>query len=457
MSSSEIKSSDVDCTNYNSASCPKGRTVTYENKQRDLLNVIMVGCWGVYCWDGEVDIKEYSLENFLEKNIDKKDLFGSLNEGAKNISGSPAIIEKVRERLAQLKYDEKAILDELITQSTEVYGQKSVIESIAQYCRQNCTSALFLAGDNVYSYKNPKKALIELILNATKVDGDVGALLTKKGYKNDSKYSGQDIKKQLSSGFEKCIQNIPADTHIFLGIGNHDIQTCDDLNEQFKYSKQDNSRYDLVGTYYNVIYHMRDYSVNFIIIDTNMFSEDTHCDGSPYTDKHKTAQINWIVQTLKSSNCGFNIIIGHCPYIANPHKKGKNIHNKDLGQIFERIQKDTGVKVQVYMCADEHNQQFLYDKQHNMSLVVSGSGGTALDYKFFDLDKQFSYIDSMYNDATFGFIGFSFTKDDITIQYHKSRSLDKGPKYIPTFWVKIDKDGNLKEKIGDNIQNAVCK
>ena len=63
----------------------------------------------------------------------------------------------------------------------------------------------------------------------------------------------------------------------------------------------------------------------------------------------------------------------------------------------------------------------------------------------------------MYNDATFGFIGFSFTKDDITIQYHKSGSLDKGPKYIPTFWVKIDKDGNLKEKIGDNIQNAVCK
>jgi Calcineurin-like phosphoesterase len=475
VQSSSVQSSGIDCTDYNSPSCPKGKTVSYDNSQRDLLNVIMVGCWGVYCWDGEVNIHEYSLENFLEKFLQKnmskdelKELLKPLKD-SKNISGSELVIIQVKKILEELKYDEKAILEELITQTNEIYGQKSVIQSITEYCKHNCTSALFLAGDNVYSYKNPKQALIDLIREATKQGGPVQNLLTKKGYKNDSRYSGQDIKKQLSrgeyideenlsSGFEKCVENIPKDTHIFLGIGNHDIQTCDDLNEQFKYSKEANSRYDLVATYYNVIYNMRDYSVNFIMIDTNMFSEDTHCNDIPYDNSHKKPQIKWIIDTLNSSKCKFNIIIGHCPYVANPHKKGKTIHNKQLGEIFARIQNEVrDVKVQVYMCADEHNQQFLYDTQNKMSLVVSGSGGTALDPNFYSLDKELDHIHSMYNDSTFGFIGFSFTKDDITIQYHKSGLLDRGPKYIPTLWVKIDSEGNITDKTSDKIKDPVCK
>jgi hypothetical protein len=71
---------------------------------------------------------------------------------------------------------------------------------------------------------------------------------------------------------------LPSQMSIFLTIGNHDVQNCHDLNTQLNYYRKD-PRYQMLGMYYNVIYKLEGFSVNFILIDTNMYTEEYTCDG----------------------------------------------------------------------------------------------------------------------------------------------------------------------------------
>ena len=51
----------TDCTNYaDDTNCPKELQI-YKNIRKDDLNILMVGCWGVYCWDGEVTVNSIQL------------------------------------------------------------------------------------------------------------------------------------------------------------------------------------------------------------------------------------------------------------------------------------------------------------------------------------------------------------------------------------------------------------
>jgi hypothetical protein len=383
-----------DCTQYDSPSCPKGQQMDKKINE-DELNVVMVGCWGVYCWDGNVDIESYEEPN------PKK---GKVN----------GIISKV----------------------TEKYGQRSVISGIEHYARKKIqkdkkVSAIFLAGDNVYSFNVPKQTLLDMITS--------GVYPTKKQYKSDVKISGQRIEMQLSDGFTTCLKNIPVDD-FFLTIGNHDVQNCHDLNAQLNYKYQDEN-YKLVGLYYNVVYRLNEFTVNFILIDTNMFSEEFTCDQkTPYTDEQKRTQKQWVIDTLKRDNCDFNIIIGHVPYKAHNHKKGKDpILNEDLDDLFQRIEKERCPKVQVYMCADEHNQQFLYEPETRLSLVVAGSGGTALDKDIFP-DKYKNI--GIYQEAFFGFVSFEFKKSDLILKYFRSE-VETDQKDVLCYRATLSKEGVL--------------
>ena len=113
---------------------------------------------------------------------------------------------------------------------------------------------------------------------------------------------------------------------------------------------------------------MKNYKVNFIVIDTNIFEEDpVSCSGKKYNKDDKTkminTQVNWVLNTLNRNNCLWNIIIGHIPYKSNPHSQKKNkpnfILNTNLDYLFTQIKKLSQPKVQVYFCAYEHNQLFL--------------------------------------------------------------------------------------------------
>jgi hypothetical protein len=197
--------------------------IVSELDQDTVLNIIMVGCWGVYCWDGEVDIKEW--------------------KGLKEEDELPDDVEK------------------LFDKGTEIYGQKSVVAGMKKYADENKVSALFLAGDNVYNFMVPKMALEKIAIKAMeRVEKTM--LPSKVQYKLNPEISGQNIERQLSEGFSECLSILPREMSIFLTVGNHDVQNCYDLNTQLNYYKTD-PRYQLPGMYYNVIYRMEGFSVNF--------------------------------------------------------------------------------------------------------------------------------------------------------------------------------------------------
>jgi hypothetical protein len=368
----------------------------------------MVGCWGVYCWDGPIQTFEYDT------------------------------------KAQKIVYPEKKV----------DYGSLRVVNGMIKYSQNtDPTHALFLAGDNVYNYNKPKDKLIELI--------NSGNPPSKKSYKKDSNISSQNIDKQLQKGFLNCAKKVNVQD-FFIAIGNHDIQTCYDLNQQLNFSTDSKNNYNLPSLYYNVVYQLNNYKVNFIVLDTNVFEDKAiNCNGDEYKLEEKLKlinnQISWVIQTLLKNNCEWNIIIGHIPYKANLHKKPKDKEldhtiNNQLNYLFhyiKLIENDKGPKVQVYFCADEHNQQFLYDNDKNMSLIVAGSGGTKLDKniingRYFN-NEEHAPVYTSYTSNNFGFTSFNFDKENLKITFFDSIDKDKN-NMIKKFETNIRLDGTILNK-----------
>jgi hypothetical protein len=344
----------------------------------------MVGCWGVYCRGGEIEIESY---NPKQNKVETK---------------------------------------------RKIFGQKGVSKGMKEYARDREIAAVFLAGDNVYPHEKLKDAMKKII--DTKEWTTLKPKERKRLYKSTPELSPNQIEEQFKKGFEKCFEGLNIDD--FWGaLGNHDIQTCKDLNYQLNYKNSaEDTKFHMPAMHYNVIYSSNRtgsdsqpvWSVNFIVIDTNVYEEDPkQCGGEYYDDNYITAQEEWVLEALKSGDCAWNVIVGHIPYKANPHKKQKSgggIHNKKLGALFGKIRDDGSVpNVQVYMCADEHNQQFLYDPAMGMALVVAGSGGTALDKDILlrYTDGKSSEVDTVtrYRHSGFGFTHLKFEEDILTITY----------------------------------------
>ena len=371
-----------DCTDYNSYLCPK-ETCIKRKINSDNCNFLLVGCWGVYCWDGYVEMKEFKPK---KNNFDI---------------------------------------------AVELFGQKRVVKGMENFSTKTKTEALFLAGDNVYNYNITKQKLIDIVEQKN--------YPTKEQYKGDVDISGQIIEKQINEGFLNCVDKIPV-KDFFIAIGNHDIQNCHDLNYQLNYNQD---LYKLPGLYYNVEYKLKNFSVNFLILDTNMFSQENTCNPNiVYTEKMINKQINWVINCLKKVNAKWNVIIGHVPYKANGHcEKSPSEFNNYFDKLFNKIntmsEQGNCPPVQIYFCADEHNQQFLYDEPKKLSLVVAGSGGTALDYDIQVTDKYLK--NTKYINATFGFVNFNFTRKYANIIYYSSEEKSSQK----TFTVKINSKGKI--------------
>ena len=380
---------EINCADYlNDEKCPKKFQLMNKKINSDVLNVIMVGCWGTYCWDGEINMIKYKPPN------DEKD--------DKNFT--------------------------YFKETKEIYGSQRVVQGMINYTNTVQTHAVFLAGDNVYSYNIPKDRLTGLIKK--------GNPPSKNMYKLDHIISSQDIDKQLQQGFLDCFNNVKV-KDFYVALGNHDVITCYDLNQQLKFSKNPTNRYRLPGVYYNVVYPLENYKVNFIVIDTNMFEKKpVNCLGKKYDPDVQlhmiNTQVQWVVDTLKRNNCMWNIIIGHIPYKSNSHKQKDDtpdhIFNEKLNYLFNTIKKDDKCpKVQVYFCADEHNQQFLYDNDNEMALVIAGSGGTVLDKKIIKGEYwDGNIVKTLYYSNNFGFVSFTFNdNDELRIIYFESISTKK--------------------------------
>jgi len=327
------------------------------NTDTDNLEFLCMGCWGVYCDSG----------NYM--------VFKSKNDKIKQESISR--------------------------------GQLLVARSLKNFVDNNpSVKDMFLAGDNVYQVAITDSKENNDLIKENK-ENLLEFLETRFGLKLKDKNSVFNIRKQISEGFDTCFRDINIERY-FVAVGNHDIENCDILNTELK-----NETWDMPSTYYNVIYKLSNgININVIVIDTNMFEkEPLNCNGELYSDSDILKQIQWIDSISKMGN--WNLVIGHIPYKANGHKDDKpKILNRKLKEVLNIA------RPQLYICADEHNQQFLYDDELKVGLVICGSGGTALDK---NIENGFPE-NTLYKNANFGFTHFNIENDILNIQYINSET-----------------------------------
>lgn len=380
---------EKDCTIYDSENCPKG--LTFENiLMKESLDLLFVGCWGVYCKDGEQEVIKYKKSEF---KIDKG-----------------------------------------------LFGGKSVAEGMSEYSHKNNVDAVILAGDNIYS-RNPTKE--EMANPYPELKDDLN-----------------DMDLQFSEGFLKCMNNVKTE-NFYLAIGNHDIHNCKILNKQLNFNQ---GGWNLPGLYYNVIYKLDNYKVNIIFIDTNLYDKKKTCNEDQYPeddekiqDSHRiwleytrNKQKLWIEQVIKTNNCKWNLIVGHIPFINNPHKKIKDSNfdysmNNDLISDIYSIRQEINkmsLDIQLYMCADEHNQQFIKCPENvgiipNLPpIIIAGSGGTDLD-NF--LPSHSLKTCTMIGKKAHGFVSLNIDSTNIQITYYESKDL----KTIDYKTLTVNLNGNL--------------
>ena len=337
----------IDCNVYEN--CPKQGNPYTLTLNKDVLKIGFVGCWGTYCRSGE-------HESFKAKIKDGK-------------------VKEEREKT--------------------VYGSKYVVELMEEYYKDNKADAIILAGDNVYS-KEPSEEKRETYERCKK-EKDERCL----------KNVTYDIEEQLDKGFDQCMATVNS-SQFLIGVGNHDIETCDILNKQLNY---EHNKWVMPGISYQYIYKMKEFDVNFVFIDTNLYDlSDSYCNENKVDIvKEVQNQFEWMKRVLKKpSKKRWNVVIGHAPFIWNLHKK-KQTYRVTFAEHMAQL-KD---HIDLYCCADEHNQQYLKIEGYPTE-IVSGSGGASLDDILEDSPME-KY--TLYGRKTFGFVDLAFTKSNIHIEF----------------------------------------
>ena len=341
------------CDNYDD--CPK-EFEGEETIDKDVLNLLFVGCWGVYCRDD--------------------------------------------------------IQDDLDLESE--YRQKIVSDAMAAYSKQNEIDVVILGGDNVYQSNDESIK------------------------KDDPKPLKYDIDSQLLYGFIGCMRDIRTNRFL-IGVGNHDLETCSIIETQIKYTE---NNWTLPALSYSVLYQMRTFYINMIFIDTNIYKQKW-CRTDPrqkqqlYPEEAKSAQAKWLKKQLqegKNKNA-WNIVIGHDPFYTRSHKNNPDVLLRDTPREFAQLIKENADSIHLYMCADEHNQQYVRDLIatdhevfHNDSRfddgdgiklppqIIAGSGGTKLD-RFISQETELVKATKFYQ-AAFGFVSMSIEKHYIYFKFN---------------------------------------
>jgi hypothetical protein len=353
-----MENTNYDCEDFNSAICPKGVTSIINNIVSKDVRFIFTGCWGVYCKTGKN--KQFKLKDTSKKDKEKK-------------------------------------VDTQDASKYVVYGGKDVAEAMIEYSKRYNITAVILAGDNVYS-DYPSDEQLKYIKKITEENN--------KDEIKRIKYELYNMDKQFVVGFEKCIRRVIAKDFL-VGIGNHDVETCGILNKQLNYPE-----WTMMGLYYNYKYKLNDGQIiNLVFIDTNIY-EGKSCTGSPYPHNAKVDQLKWLEYVLNENKDSWNIVIGHIPFLANSHKEGKSLRlEPNLQQDLTRFEN----LIDLYMCADEHNQQYItYPKMPKE--IISGAGGGILDENMETVDVLISHT-KYRQSKMFGFVGMLINSENIFIEF----------------------------------------
>ena len=367
----------ADCTLYNDANCPKGMDLT-NIINKDTLDFVTFGCWGVYCLDGEVN---------LEKG-------------------------------------------------KKIYGGLRVVKGLEEFAKIQPLDFVTLTGDNIYS-----RPLEE----------------------TESEYTARpqfDIDRHLVDGFSNCFKDVNVEK-FFVGIGNHDIETCDVINAQLRY---DDPRWRMPGTYYSVVHKTNNFNIRMIFMDTNLYSaKQPFCRKSKVDHEiAKKIQLDWLIAQMAIARINSEMIIlaGHIPIECNNHKFKRQFfnvagggwgndrlnliqephlvetdssefdiedlrwttHSPELEKDISKLHKE--YYIALYICADTHNKQLIQGNNELPIQLICGTGGTSLDTvkpdKRTDIGKR-----TIFSKKSYGFSHISINKyKDIQIDVYQTTPQD---------------------------------
>ncbi len=333
----------MDCTRYEN--CIKNQQVVIDLNRDRIFHMIAVGCWGVYCNDGEYIVLKYKKGKMESSKV--------------------------------------------------IRGQRRIAEALIRYTQRNRVTDMYLAGDNIYQLgvKATDENSVERFMEEKR------SIISRLTGKELDPLKNFDIHRQISEGFEKCFQKANI-KRFFVAIGNHDIETCEILNTQYNYPQ-----WIIPSLYYNVLYKLQGFTINVIVLDTNMFEDEpTTCSQNPFTEEQIERQVLWALETAKLGD--WKIVIGHIPYLANGHKENKHpVIRKRLKSLIEML------KPQLYICADEHNQQLI--KTKDTTIVIAGTGGAQLD----PIIENNVVEGTLYQNSNFAFVSYQITEEMLKLQF----------------------------------------
>lgn len=180
-----------------------------------------------------------------------------------------------------------------------------------------------------------------------------------------------------------------------------------------------------------------------IFIDTNIYkkkwcrADPTQKNPPPYPEQAQFAQAKWLKNKLREGKAknAWNIVIGHDPFHTRSHKDIDTLLLRKTPNEFLELIKENAESIHLYMCADEHNQQYISDlivtgrgifyNDDRFSYcdriklppqIIAGSGGTKLD-KLISHEEELVKATQFYQ-AAFGFVSMSIGKDHIQFKFN---------------------------------------
>jgi hypothetical protein len=211
----------------------------------------------------------------------------------------------------------------------------------------------------------------------------------------------ENVKINVDAGFKLLAKG---DIPHFIIFGNHDVRTRQALLYEVKKTYDDvvaNStgtvtfgKWILPGSNYILKVKSQYTECNFVMIDTNLFCETKKYFGLPNDRsgllKLQEMVISWIDRSLSTlGKLGPVFVAGHHPFFAFGHKVKKPIiHNSELDPIYNLLIKHN---VKFYLCADEHNFQYVYDSNNDIHHIITG-GSSSGDESF-----TFGYSEKPYD------------------------------------------------------------
>ncbi len=192
-------------------------------------------------------------------------------------------------------------------------------------------------------------------------------------------------------------------------LGNHDYASNPDA--QVAYTKI-SSRWTLPSRYHAKTFNENDTSKSLLIlfIDTDPIEKELNGqkhDSIKYIAGAVDKQIKWIESQLTNSKAKWKIIVGHHPLYTGGWRKNSP-NTQKLKNYLEPILDKYGVDV--YLAGHEHHLEHTKPENHKTHHIISGAASEARPTAIHPNGGLFAA-------ATQGFATFSFSNDQILIQF----------------------------------------